>query len=215
VAPEVRNVKQAWLAEWMPRLTADEVPLNPYRVIWDLMHNIDRGNAIVTHDSGGPRNQIIPFWEAIEPGSYIGWGKSTQLGFSLGATMGAKLAAPDKLCLHFMGDAAIGMVGMDLETAVRAGAGIITVVLNNGVMSDGVMSGYEAHLPLASERHGAKLLGGDYAAVGAALGAHAERITRPQEIRPALERALSEADSGRPSLLEIVTREETRISTYW
>src|SRR5437016_185163 len=41
VAPEVRSVKEAWLAEWMPRLTADEVPLNPYRVIWDLMHNID------------------------------------------------------------------------------------------------------------------------------------------------------------------------------
>jgi thiamine pyrophosphate-dependent acetolactate synthase large subunit-like protein len=109
-----------------------------------------------------------------------------------------------------MGDASVGMVGMDIETAVRTRSGIVTVVLNNGVMT-----GYEAHIPQATERHGAKALGGDYAAIGAALGANAERIARPEDIRAALERAMRESASGRPSVLEIITREETRIPTYW
>jgi len=207
---EIRAVRRAWLAEWEPLLSSDEVPINPYRVVRELMHGLDRGRAIVTHESGFPRDQMAPFYESLAPLGYVGWGHSTQLGYSLGLAIGMKLAHPDRPVVNVMGDGSIGMVGMDLETAVRAGAGVITVVLNNGVMS-----GYEAHMPLASERHGAKRLGGDYAAVGAALGAHAARIVRPQEIRPALEHALSEADSGRPSLLEIVTREETRISTYW
>ncbi|HEY3118145.1 MAG TPA: thiamine pyrophosphate-requiring protein [Chloroflexota bacterium] len=207
VAAELAGVKEHWLAEWMPRLTADEVPLNPYRVIWDLMHNIDRRNAIVTHDSGGPRNQIIPFWEAIEPGSYIGWGKSTQLGFSLGATMGAKLAAPDKLCMHLMGDAAIGMVGMDLETAVRAGIGILTIVLNNGTMAA------ETHsTAVAEERFSALTQGGDYSLVAKGLGAWSERVTQPAEIVPALQRAVEVTQSGCPAVLEFITKAETAAS---
>ncbi len=65
----------------------------------------------------------------------MGWGKSTQLGYGLGITMGAKLAEPKKLCVNVMGDAAIGMTGMDIETAARNRIGILTVVFNNGVMA--------------------------------------------------------------------------------
>ena len=68
------------------------------------------------------------------PGSYMGWGKSTQLGYGLGIIMGAKLAAPEKLCINIMGDAAIGMTGMDIETAARNRIAILTIVFNNGVM---------------------------------------------------------------------------------
>jgi acetolactate synthase-1/2/3 large subunit len=124
--------------------------------------------------------------------------------------MGMKLAHPDRPVVNVMGDASVGMVGMDIETAARTGIGIVTVVLNNGVMT-----GYEAHMPLASARHRAKELGGEYAAIGAALGAYAERVSEPAEIRPSLERAVREAASGRPAVLEILTREETRIPTYW
>ena len=74
---------------------------------------------LVTHDAGNPRDQTLPFFEAIAPRGYIGWGKSTQLGYGLGITMGAKLAEPKKLCVNVMGDAAIGMTGMDFETAAR------------------------------------------------------------------------------------------------
>ena len=115
---EIASVKQAWLAKWLPKLTADEDPINPYRVVWDLMHGGPRQRHC--HRIGSIREQLVPFWEARHPRSFIGWGKSTQLGYSLGLAMGAKLAAPEKDVIHMMGDAAFGMVGMDVETAVRA-----------------------------------------------------------------------------------------------
>src|SRR5690606_959040 len=78
---EIRAVKQTWLAQWLPKLTSDEEPINPYRVIWDLMQTVDLDNVIVTHESGSIREQLMPFWEARQPRSFIGWGKSTQLGY--------------------------------------------------------------------------------------------------------------------------------------
>ena len=207
VAGEVRSVKSAWLGEWMPRLTSDETPLSPYRVIWDLMHSVDPANTIITHDSGGPRNQIVPFWESLTPGSYIGWGKSTQLGFGLGAIMGAKLAAPDKLCINLMGDAAIGMVGMDIETAARAKIPILTIVLNNGFMAA------ETHAtPIASAKYDALTQTGDYSAVARALGAWSERVTTPDQILPAVQRGIEATRSGTPALVEFMTKQETAVS---
>ena len=73
VAREVQSVKSAWLREWMPKLTSDEVPLNPFRVLWDLTQNVDRRNTIITHDSGNPRDQLAPFYEALIPRGYLGW----------------------------------------------------------------------------------------------------------------------------------------------
>ena len=111
VAKEIRVVKEEWLREWMSKLTSDEVPINPYRVIWDLNRSLDKARTIVTPDSGGPRDQTIPFYEATAPGGFIGWGKTTTLGGSLGFALGAKLANPDKIVVNILGDASIGMVG--------------------------------------------------------------------------------------------------------
>jgi acetolactate synthase-1/2/3 large subunit len=131
---EVATIKQAWLAEWAKHLDSDETPLNQYRVIRDLMRTVDRDNIIITHDSGSPREQLLPFFETTAPGSYMGWGKSTQLGYGLGLAMGAKLAAPDKLCVKVMGDAAIGMTGIDQDNAARNRIATLTIVFNIGVM---------------------------------------------------------------------------------
>ena len=76
------------------------------------MQDVDRANTIMTHHAGSPSDQIVPFGESVAPRTYMGWGKSTQLGYGLGITMGAKLAEPDKLCISVTGDAAIGMVGI-------------------------------------------------------------------------------------------------------
>jgi acetolactate synthase-1/2/3 large subunit len=217
-AEEIAARKQAWLTEWEPLLTADETPLNPYRVIHDLMRVVDRRRTIITHDSGTPRDQLAPFWETLAPRGFLGWGKSTQLGSSLGFALGAKLAAPDKLVIHFLGDTALGMCGMDLETSVRERIPILTVLVNNGLMG-----GYERHIPLATERYHSRYLSGDYGKVAEGLGVAVERVTRPAEIVPALERAIrvtgfgSEASTGggRPALVEFMTREETRLSKPW
>ena len=128
---QIKSVNKEWLRSWSPKLDSEEVPLSPYRVIRDLMHTVDLRNTIITHDAGSPRDQLSPFWEASTPRSYIGWGKTTQLGYGLGLAMGAKLAKPDKLCVNVWGDAAIGFTGMDFETAVRERIPILSILFNN------------------------------------------------------------------------------------
>ena len=128
VADEIAALGREFMAEWGPRLKSDEVPISPYRVFDELANAVDASNTIITHDSGYPREQMVPFWQPVTPRGYIGWGKSTQLGYGLGLAMGAKLAAPDKQVINVMGDAAFGMAGMDIETASRAKIGILTVL---------------------------------------------------------------------------------------
>ena len=204
---EVQQVKDQWLSEWMPKLTSDEVPINPYRLIWDLMQTVDRKQTIITHDSGNPRDQMVPFYETLTPRGYIGWGKSTQLGYGLGLIMGAKLAAPEKLAVNIMGDAAFGMAGMDFETAVRERIPILTIILNNSALG-----GYEHHLPTATEKYGTKFLSGDYTKVAEGLGGYSEKVKDPNDIIPSIKRAQKETEAGRPALLEVITREEDAFS---
>ena len=78
------------------KLTSEQKPLTPYRVIGDLAKTVDLDNVIITHDAGSPRDQISPFWVSTTPLSYLGWGKTTQLGYGFGLAMGAKLALPGK-----------------------------------------------------------------------------------------------------------------------
>jgi thiamine pyrophosphate-dependent acetolactate synthase large subunit-like protein len=173
------------------------------------MHTVDPSETIITHDSGYPRNQLVPFWPALKPRSYLGWGKSTQLGYGLGLALGAKIAAPDKTVINIMGDAAFGMAGLDIETAARSGLGIITIVLNNGVMTH-----YYDHFPTATKHWKSNELGGNYAETAMSLGAHGERVTSPDRIVPALKKAMEVANSGQPALLEMISKEEVNISTY-
>lgn len=209
VAAQVAAVKAEFLQKWTPRLHSDETPISPYRVLTELTRAIDPRNAIVTHDSGYPREQFVPFWPADTPHSYIGWGKSTQLGYGLGLALGAKLAAPDRQVVNVMGDAAFGMAGLDIETAARERIGIMTVVLNNGVMTH-----YDSYLPYASERYGSNALGGEYAKVAAGLGAHAEVVTTPDQLGPAIRRAAAVNRTGQPALIEAKTKIEEEVPRY-
>ncbi len=210
VADEIADVRKAFMDEWGPRLNSDEVPLSPYRVFTELARELGPANSIITHDSGYPRDQLVPFWETVTPRGYIGWGKSTQLGYGLGLALGAKLAAPDKHVINVMGDAAFGMAGMDIETAARSEIPIMTVVLNNGVMTH-----YHEHMPYASERWGSNKLSGDYSKVAEALGAHAERVETPDQIGPSIRRAVEATASGKPAVLEMMTKEEEAVPKFW
>ena len=201
--------KKAWLDEWSKHLSSDEVPINQYRVIRDLMRTLDRDNVIITHDSGSPREQLLPFWETTVPGSYMGWGKSTQLGYGLGITMGAKLAAPKKLCVNVMGDAAIGMTGMDIETAARNRIAILTVVFNNGVMA-----AERDVLKLSTKKYGALTVSGNYAKVAEGLNVASTRVEKPAAIVPAIKDAVVVTETGAPFLLEFVVKEGYDFSRY-
>ena len=207
VAQEIREINGAWMAEWMPKLTSDEVPLSPYRVIWDLMHTVDVANTVITHDAGSPRDQLSPFWQPVTPLSYIGWGKTTQLGYGLGLMMGAKLAEPDKLCINIWGDAAIGFTGMDFETAVRNQIPILSILFNNFSMA--------IELPImqvSTEKFRSTDISGHYADMAKAFGGYGERIETPDEIIPAIKRGIQKTQEGIPTLLEFITAKEIEFS---
>ena len=206
---EIQSSKKQWLEQWKPRLTSNEIPLSPYRVIWDLLHTVDVAHTIITHDAGSPRDQLSPFWTPQEPLTYIGWGKTTQLGYGLGLAMGAKLARPEMLCINVWGDAAIGFTGMDFETAVRERIPILSILLNNFSMA--------IELPVmkvATEKYRSTDISGNYAEMARALGGYAERISEPGEIVPAIQRAIRQTQEGTPALLEFLTKKEGTVSTF-
>ena len=207
-AAEVAKERDAFIEAWKHKLTDDSRPISPYRVIWDFMHTVPPAEAIITHDSGSPRDQIVPFYRSSGPRTYMGWGKSHGLGTGLGLVMGAKLAEPDKVCVNFMGDAAFGMVGLDFETAVRSNIPIITVVLNNSHMAAEVSAMADSH-----RLYNTRDLGGNYADMGRAMGGYAERIEDPGEISAAFARARRvTGQEGRAVLLEFITSIETEAS---
>ncbi len=207
VAQSIRAVKEPWLADWMPRLTSNASPLSPYRVIWDLYHAVDLDRTIVTHDAGSPRDQMTPFWSSTAPLSYLGWGNTTQLGYGLGLALGAKLVAPEKLCVYVCGDAAVGFTGMDFETAVRERLPILVIVLNNFCMACDLDL-----MPAATERFRSTDIGGNYADLAQALGGYGERITQPADIVPALRRGIAKTQEGMPAMLEFITERAVDLS---
>ena len=69
VVEQIARTKEGWLETWMPVLTDDKEPINPYRVIWELNQNLDLENSVVTHDAGSPRDMMMPFLTATSPHS--------------------------------------------------------------------------------------------------------------------------------------------------
>ena len=206
-AEEIATVRGQWLDSWMRKLASDEVPINPYRVMWEFMQNVDSDHAIVTHDSGSPRDQLMPFYQSGGPHTYLGWGKSHGLGTGLGLNIGAKLAAPDKFVVNFMGDAAFGMTGLDFETAARSGIPILTIVLNNSTMAIET-----SHMARSHELYRTRDLGGQYADLARAMGGWAEKVEDPSDVAAAILRAKSATEDGEAALLEFITSEEGEFS---
>ena len=209
VTGEISAVKSEWLEAWKPKLTSDEVPMTPYRVIWDLLRTVDVKNTIITHDAGSPRDQMSPFWQSTAPLTYIGWGKTTQLGYGLGLAMGAKLARPDALCVNVWGDAAIGFTGMDFETAVRERIPILSVLFNNFSMAIEIPI-----MPVSTEKFRSTDISGHYADMAKSFGGYGERVETPDQIIPAIQRGIQKTQEGVPALLEFITAKEIQISSF-
>ena len=207
VAEEIASVRQEWLDEWMPTLTSNQSPITPYRVIWEFMQNINSDDTIVTHDSGSPRDQIMPFYQAGGPRTYLGWGKSHGLGTGLGLNIGAKLADPEKFVVNFMGDAAFGMAGLDFETAVRSNIPILTVVFNNSTMAIETDA-----MSVSHGLYGTRDLGGRYADLARDMGGWSERVEDPNDVAAAIMRAKAATENGQAALLEFITNEERAFS---
>jgi acetolactate synthase-1/2/3 large subunit len=211
---QVAALKSEFMREWQPILEGNEEPLSYYRVVNELNRSLDRENSIVTHDAGAPRDTMLPFFEATTPHSYIGWGKTTHLGFGIPLMIGAKMAEPKKFCLNVMGDGAFGMSGSDLETAVRSGAAITTVLLNNSDMAtySGPTRGTIGEE--ARQQYGVSKMQGDYAKIAEGMGAVGIRVTKASEIGPALKEAQRLNAEGKTVLVEVIANVEDRRSRF-
>jgi len=206
----IAKVRNEWMAEWLPKLTSDQSPMTPYRVIHELNQLVDKSKVVITHDAGSPRDQLIPFWQATHPLTYIGWGKTTQLGYGLPLAMGAKLAKPDHLCINVWGDAAIGFTGMDFETAVRERIPILSILFNNFSMAMEIPI-----MKVSDAKYNTCDISGNYADMAKAFGGYAERITDPNEIVNALKRGIAATERGEAVLLEFITCKELAMSLIY
>ena len=202
VVAEIQEARTKWLGEWEPVFNDSSRPTNGYRVVQELMKLVDLDRTVALHDAGGSRGYLSPFWLATRPRNYIGMGGMAAMGWSMGATVGVKLGRPDHLVFNVIGDASFGMVGMEIETAVRMGLPTLTVLLNNGGTGGGLMAMERANAapPTMAE------LGGNFSLVAQGLGAYSERVEDPDEVSAALRRCIEATESGQAALCEVIIR---------
>jgi acetolactate synthase-1/2/3 large subunit len=203
ILQEIREAKAAFSAKFEPWLTSNETPINPYRVLGDLMNVLDPKNSFVTADSGNTRDQTSTVYEAQIPRGFLGWGNVSTLGFSLAGAVGAKLAYPNRQCVHITGDAGVCYMMGNFEAVARYGIGITTLHINNGGYSGygpGFWgAGHDPYTWKVSDHAKACM-----ANMAKAVGFHAEDVDKPSEIVPALKRAFDENAKGRPAFVEFL-----------
>jgi acetolactate synthase-1/2/3 large subunit len=200
---EIRGARQVFRDKFRPWMESNETPINPYRVFGDLMKVLDPRNSFLTADSGNTRDQTSTVYEAQIPRGYLGWGNVSTLGFSLAGAVAAKLAYPQRQCVHVTGDAGVCYMMGNFEAVARYRIGITTIHINNGGYS-GYGPGFwgEGHDPYTWQvsDHGSACM----ANMARAVGFHAEDVSQPSEIIPALRRAFDENAKGRPAFLEFL-----------
>ena len=166
------------------------------------MQVVDMERTIALHDAGGSRGYITPFWVATRPHSFVAMGGMAPMGWSMGAAIGVKLAHPDQLVVHLLGDASFGMTGMEIETAVRMGLPTLTVLINNGGIGGGLMGmDRPGGTPPAMAQRG-----GNFSEVAKGRGAYSERGEKPGEIAPAFRRAIKATEEGQAALVEVMIK---------
>ena len=210
VLERVERGRQEWLTFSRPFLTSAERPINPFRVTWELMQATEPARTIVLHDAGSVRGSTCQHYVATTPRGFLGFGVESAMGWSLGAAIGAKVAAPDKLVVAVMGDEAFAETGLDLETAVRSDVPILVVMKNNKAFPS-TDSGISPKLSGVRYRDA-----GNYCALAEALGAKATRVEDPEALRGALTDAIACVQDGRPALVEVITRRvPTSLHRLW
>ena len=203
VVGEVKSARDSAMAQYREAMASTDKPLNPYRVYAGLMEVLDPHISFVTHDSGNTRDQLSTVYDTLVPRGFLGWGNVSSLGFSLPAAIAAKISFPEKHCVAVTGDAGLGYMMGNLEVALRQKLGITVVHVSNGGFS-GYGPGFwgEGHDPFTHKVLGYDEI--DMAKVIGELGYHAERVTEPSEVEPALKRAMEANDSAKPAYIEFI-----------
>ena len=201
---QIKSLKDQKAKKYKDAIESNEKPINPYRVYVDLMNTLDPENSTVTHDAGNTRDQLGTIYEPIINRGFIGWGNCSSLGFTLGAAMGAKLAYPERQVVDVTGDAGIMYQIGNYEAVVREKVAILIIHINNSGFA-GYGPGFwgAGHHPPTSAVTSSKIL--STAKMVEGLGMYSERVEEPDEVIPAIKRALKVNQSGKPALLEMIT----------
>jgi len=203
VTSEVKSARDSAMIKYREAMASTDRPINPYRVYAGLMEALDPLTSFVTHESGNTRDQLSTVYDTLVPRGFLGWGNVSSLGFSLAATVAAKLAFPQKTCVAVTGEAGLGYMLGNLEVPLRQKLGITVVHVSNGGFA-GYGPGFwgDGHDPFTH-----KVLGYDevdMSKVIGELGYHTERVTEPSEVVLALKRAFSANESGQPAYIEFI-----------
>ena len=203
VAAEVKSSRDSAMVQYREAMASTDKPINPYRVYAGLMEVLDPLNSFVTHESGNTRDQLSTVYDTLVPRGFLGWGNVSSLGFSLAATIAAKISFPQKYCVAVTGEAGLGYMMGNLEVPLRQKMGITVVHVSNGGFA-GYGPGFwgDGHDPFTH-----KVLGNDevdMSQVIGALGYHTERVTEPSEVGPALKRAMAANDANQPAYIEFI-----------
>ncbi len=195
---ELRAVEDETRAGERADLEDPRAPLHPLRLYGELMTMLDR-DAIVIGDGGDFVSFAGRVVDSYEPGCWLDPGPYGCLGAGPGYALAAKLARPDRQVVLLLGDGAFGFSGMEFDTLARHGVGVVGVIGNNGIwaLEKHPMEFLYGYSVAADLRPGTR-----YDTVVEALGGHGELVERPDELRPALERALA---ADRPALVNVLT----------
>ena len=200
---EIRAGKEEFMAKYRPMMESKETPINPYRVIGDLMKVLDPKASFVTADSGSTRDQTSTVYESHIPRGHLGWGNVSTLGFSFAGALAAKLAYPERQCVNITGDAGVCYMMGSFEAAARYGIGVTTIHINNGGYSGygpGFWgAGHDPYTWKVSDHASACM-----SSMARAVGFHGEDVSEPSQVIPALKRAFDENAKGRPAYLEFI-----------
>jgi acetolactate synthase-1/2/3 large subunit len=198
---ELRSVEDEKRAGEQEELNDGRSPLHPVRVYKELNEVLDR-DAIVIGDGGDFVSYAGRYIQTYGPGCWMDPGPFGCLGAGPGAAIGAKVAYPDRQVCLLLGDGAFGFAGMEFDTMARHGLGVVGVMGNNGIWAlehhpMKFLYGYSVAAKLTPET--------PYDRMVEALGCDGICVSRPEDLKPALEKAFA---SGRPTLVNVLTDPE-------
>ncbi|HEX4673517.1 MAG TPA: acetolactate synthase [Solirubrobacteraceae bacterium] len=194
----LRTTEDERRAAEAPERADERAPLHPMRVYGELAQVLDR-DAIVVGDGGDFVSYAGRVVDSYLPGCWLDPGPFGCLGSGPGYALAAKLAHPDRQVVLLLGDGAFGFSGMEFDTLARHGVAVVGVIGNNGIwaLEKHPMEFLYGYSVVADLRPGTR-----YDQMVEALGCHGELVGRPDELRPALERAF---ESGKPALVNVLT----------
>ena len=196
----------AWRAQAHERYTSTEVPINMGRLIGELRKQLPDDGILVADGGFAAHWTGLLFDTHCAGRTYLADRGLASIGYGLPGCLGAQLAAPDKVVVGITGDGGLNMTIGDLETARRAGANFVLVVVNNAA------SGYVKALQhsMYGQYQSSDLTEMNYARIAEAMGCHGIRVEDPKQLAQAYSTAFRKRDL--PTVIDVVvTRDPAKM----